>query len=147
MKHLLSASLLLAFGIILAQAQPKLIRVPQDQPTVQAGIDAAVNGDTVLVAEGTYNVNLVLAKKIVLGSLYIVDGDTSHISQTILDGGTPAVADSASVIRIGPGTDTTTVVAGFTIRNGRGTFVADSYGQYVTGGGVCMLSPRLTSKR
>jgi hypothetical protein len=32
-----------------------IIRVPADQPTIQAGLDAAVRGATVLVADGIYS--------------------------------------------------------------------------------------------
>ena len=39
-----------------------VIHVPIDQPTIQSGIDAAKDGDTVLIAEGIYsgegNVNI-----------------------------------------------------------------------------------------
>lgn len=140
MKRLSIYLFIVALFAANATALPKIIRVPQDQPTVQAGINAALNGDTVLVAEGTYSVNLLLAKKIVLASLYIIDGDTSHISRTILDGATPRNPDSASVILVKTGTDSTTVISGFTIRHGGGTRIYDvSYAMYWRGGGGILI--------
>ena len=48
---LLAISALVAIGL---PATAATIHVPDDQPTIQAGIDAASAGDTVLVACGDY---------------------------------------------------------------------------------------------
>ncbi|MFA5831873.1 MAG: T9SS type A sorting domain-containing protein [Bacteroidota bacterium] len=95
-------------------------KVPQDYAKIQLAINAAVNGDTVLVSDGTYKENLVLTKKITVASLYFQDKNTSHISNTILDGSSPTNPDSASVITIDGATDTTTMIVGFTIKGGKG---------------------------
>ena len=91
-----------------------IIHVPADYPTIQAGINASVNGDTVLVQPGTYveNVNFG-GHNITLGSLFLINGDTSYIETTIIDGDS-----SGSTVIFENGEDSTAVITGFKIQNG-----------------------------
>ena len=53
----------------------------------QSEIDAASDGDTILVAPGTYEGNINFnGKNVVVASEYATTGDTSYISSTIIDG-------------------------------------------------------------
>ncbi|MBL7033052.1 MAG: hypothetical protein ISR91_02810 [Candidatus Delongbacteria bacterium] len=97
--------------LITAVTLATTIHVPDDQLTIQAGLNTAVEGDTVLVASGTYYENIVWPAvngiKLIGSSEddCIVDGDS-------LD----------SVIRfnweLGGIIDATTLISNFTIQNG-----------------------------
>lgn len=89
-----------------------LIRVPGDYPTIQEGLNAAWINDTVLVAAGVYleNISWPVLNGIVLLS-------ESGPDSTIIDGG-----GLSCVVAMSPYIDTTTVIDGFTIRNGDGLY-------------------------
>ena len=59
----------LLLGLLLAVSVPArsaTIRVPADQPTIQAGVNAATVGDTVLVGPGTYLENVIVDRRVAL---------------------------------------------------------------------------------
>ncbi len=91
--------------------------------------------------EGTYleNINF-LGKAITVASRFILDGDTAHISKTIIDGSQPAHPDTASVVIMWSGEDTTSVLMGFTLTGGNGTFSRWDGDPNIIGGAILMLS-------
>ena len=103
-----------------------VINVPADYSTIQEGINASVEGDTVLVAQGNYIENLVLEKEIVLASHAIYDElgsdwtSNDHVANTRIMGGSPTNSKKGSCIQVSYGNIQPTIM-GFTVSNGVGT--------------------------
>jgi regulator of RNase E activity RraA len=84
------------------------LRVPQDRGTIALALSLAASGDTILVSPGLYAENLTWPETQGL-KLLSAEGPAG----TIIDGGA-----RDAVITILTGVDSTTVIRGFTLRNG-----------------------------
>ncbi|MCP4581996.1 MAG: hypothetical protein GY839_10280 [candidate division Zixibacteria bacterium] len=115
MSRYVAVSMFFIFALFIS-ASATIISIPVDQPTIQQGIDVSSDGDTVLVQPGTYVENINFGSHIiVLASLFLTTGDTTYISNTIIDGDT-----LNSVIILENGVQSITRITGFTIQNGYG---------------------------
>jgi hypothetical protein len=130
---------LICISLLFNSSFANIINVPADIDSIQGGIDMAVDGDTVLVQPATYfesiNFN---GKNIVVGSLTLTTGDTSFISQTVLDGS----GLFFRCVTFENGEDSTAHLCGFTIKSYemfKGIYDAKGAGIYVNN-----ASPKLT---
>ncbi len=107
------------------------INVPGDQATIQGAINAATNGDTVLVAPGTYFENINFNGKAVTVT------SSAGAAQTIIDGG-----QKGPVVIFSSGEGPHSVLNGFTVQDGTALFSS----QY-SGAGIYInaASPRITN--
>lgn len=107
--------------------------------TIQEGINACSNSDTVLVHPGTYYENLSISNTfITLASLYLTTGDESYIHQTVIDG-----FYNGSVIHIEFVETDEVFICGFTIEHGSGF----QYSFFSTGGGIYCVEANIKLKK
>ena len=98
--------------IAVPSSQAAIINVPAGQPTIQGAINAASNGDTVLVAPGTYRENINFE-----GKAITVTSSGGPTVTTINGGG------NGPVVQFVSGEGSGSVLSGFTITNGGGGIV------------------------
>lgn len=101
--------------ITVGSTAPNTILVPQDHTTIQAAVDAAQDGDLVLVSPGTYVEDIHVAKTITLASTYYTTGDPALIDQTVI----AATSGLIETVTFSSGAGIEARIVGFTVRDGK----------------------------
>lgn len=100
-------------------------QVPDEYQTIQAAIEASEDGDTVLVSDGLYAENLIFGGRLItVASHFLMDGNTAHRDQTIID--PPIGSEALATVLFDQQEDSTAQLVGFTLRNGRVGVLCDN---------------------
>lgn len=129
--------------------------VPGDHPTIGEAIEAARDGDTILVSPGTYREFVDFqGKSITIASLLFIAAPAGTAERTVIE----APAPGRAVVSLVNGEDRRAILYGFTIRGGsttdgggvlcRGTSptilhnIVEGNRASGRGGGICLLASR-----
>ncbi len=140
MRYLIAAAIVL-IGPFVCSAGAATLLVPSEYQTIQEGIDASADGDTVIVAPGLYYEHIHFnGKNIVLTSTD--PNDSRVVGYTIINGD----GEEGSVVTFENYEGPSTVLTGFTITGGTGTlyYEWDTEKQYQGAGIYCHGSPTIT---
>ncbi len=117
----------------------EVAEVPEDYSSITEAINAEDRPAIILVDTGIYYENINFkGKAITVASKFILNGDASFIPNTIIDGSLSKNLDSASVVCFISGEDTNSVLCGFTIQKGTGTYNPIENVMY--GGGIVCIN-------
>jgi hypothetical protein len=111
------------------------IRVPSDIETIQLAIDSALVNDTIIIEDGRYYERISFrGKDLTVASEFLLDNDSNHILNTIIDGDTSVLgtADTGCVVLFADSETESAILYGLTITGGTGL---NGYG-----GGIISLS-------
>jgi len=121
--------------VLVTTAVGSTIHVPADQPTIQAGIDAALESDTVLVAPGTYtgdgNRDIDFGGK----NLILVSENGPEVTIIDCEGSVDEEVTHRGFVFTN-GETSSSVVSGFTITHGVAAAVGGMFSPPATGGAV-----------
>ena len=112
--------------LICTPAWGQVMLVPSEYGNIQSAINEANDGDIVIVSDGNYveNINF-LGNTITVRSTE--PNDANIVAKTIIDGSNPADPNYASTVTFNSGEDANSVLSGFTITGGTGSWLPVSW--------------------
>ena len=144
--------LIVAFTLCWTQVSAQTLYVSSGEySSIQSAINDANDGDTIVVSAGTYQENINFLGKAI--TVWSVDpNDPNVVAATIIDGSNPVDPNISSVVTFNNGEDTNSVLSGFTITGGTGSWLPIAWQFYQVywnrcgGGALCynMSAPTIS---